>query len=563
MADDDRIKLILDIDDSAAARATQTIQRTTAETYEFAQTIQHTSGETYEFADDVKFVDACMVDLAKHTAQASNGVRQFSNAKDETGRSSFAFTNGIQQASYALGDFASTSGDLGMKLNSVSNNLQFVLAQFGPWGAAVSGAVVLGVAMYRNWDLIASLWEDRKPIPEATKQLELHETALKKAKDALEEFRKAGTLNAANMEKYKQTLVDVEYYEKKIAEDRAVEAAKQAHGELANEAARKTAKEVGGVVDQFGGFNKAIETIMATQLADAAKRGMKLTDYDITQIRRTMEVQLANALKGSTQDAKGLRDFLLSAGGPGAGLGHALQQGIGFTDFAADFNEQFAEAKQRNEQRKANAKKAADEHRRMDEQLQAQDDAAKALADKQAEQGKRVRAQLDKEANARAYDAETASIKSGGYVELAEKLMADVRSAGGAFDRHGRFRRMNEEQQFEFVRQQVANYLHRMIGRDARGRAVRANAGMGAEQTWDVSTRIAAMAQQDIGKRMLGLSGQGLNQQQQLISISQQMTGLIAQQQATMAQQQGAINGLRSDLSRLQQRARSNMAMGR
>lgn len=100
----------------------------------------------------------------------------------------------MQQGSYAIQDFTSTSGDLGAKLNSVSNNLMMVAASFGPYGIAVGTGLALTVAMVKNWDAIASLWENRNPLPEATSNIIRMDTELKSLNKELEDLHKKGEL---------------------------------------------------------------------------------------------------------------------------------------------------------------------------------------------------------------------------------------------------------------------------------------------------------------------------------------------------------------------------------
>jgi hypothetical protein len=229
-----------------------------------------------------------------------------------------------------------------------------------------------------------------------------------------------------------------------------------------------------------------------------------------------------------------------------------------------DFKDQQKEVET---EKKAAAKLADDEKKAEDARIdelnkQGKDNEAAALAERRADEkatkvdkaGAKVQAGLDKAGVKRQVAEEDASIKAGGHVDLAEDLMARVRDQGGAVNpRTGQFHRMNQDQQFEFVRSQVAEHLHGRIGTDRAGRAIHANAGMSKDLTWDLSTRIAVEARQNYTKRLADLSSRGMVAQeatQQAVADTQQNVTMLMNRLARIEANNGRLTSNARDQNR-------------
>ena len=124
----------------------------------------------------------------------------------------------ITAASFAFQDFTATSGDLGAKLNSISNNLPTLLIGLGGLGVGLSIAATAGIAVYKNWDSIASLWETRNPFPKAAVDVAGMKRELDAAKESLEKMEKAGSGNATQLEKYNELRATTARLETEIAD---------------------------------------------------------------------------------------------------------------------------------------------------------------------------------------------------------------------------------------------------------------------------------------------------------------------------------------------------------
>ena len=184
----------------------------------------------------------------------------------------------IVAGSYAFQDFTATSGDLGAKLNSITNNLPTLLIGLGGIGIALSVAATAGVAVYRNWDQIAGLWETRSPFPKAASDIGAMKRELDSTKESLEKFEKAGTGNVAQLEAYNKALARTVELEKRIADE--------------EERQQLLKKSLEGKTEEQEGRGKAYE--------EATKgRGKEYLDEITEAYRKDLNEQIRNAKLGA------------------------------------------------------------------------------------------------------------------------------------------------------------------------------------------------------------------------------------------------------------------------
>lgn len=88
---------------------------------------------------------------------ANANVGRMTQAVDKAKLSTGQFNNVVQNIGYGLGDLAQTSGDFGMKLMAVTNNVQFAAAGFGLAGVAVGVGVTAIASAIRNKDGILDM----------------------------------------------------------------------------------------------------------------------------------------------------------------------------------------------------------------------------------------------------------------------------------------------------------------------------------------------------------------------------------------------------------------------
>ena len=124
----------------------------------------------------------------------------------------------IMAGSFAFQDFTATSGDLGAKLNSISNNIPTLLVGLGGIGIAAGIAFTAGVALYRNWDTLTNLFEEKNPFPKVAGDISGMKRELDAGKEAMEKFEKAGSGTAAELEKYNALRERTAFLETEIAD---------------------------------------------------------------------------------------------------------------------------------------------------------------------------------------------------------------------------------------------------------------------------------------------------------------------------------------------------------
>jgi hypothetical protein len=238
--------------------------------------------EAYELAKATDAVDLAMEELAKSGSKAEAEIARIGKTTTVSTNNFAGMTQRVTAASYAFQDFTSTSGDLGAKLNSVANNLMGIVGVTGPVGTAIATVGVAAIALYRNWDSVAALWEDRAPIQGLTESLYGLETAVKTNAAALDDLRQKGTLNNAQALEYNRLIKEQAKLEADLAEKREIEAAKKAHGPLSSEAAKGRATGVTKAVEELGGFEavtaqlqRDFEQRYGPASAEARKQGIE------------------------------------------------------------------------------------------------------------------------------------------------------------------------------------------------------------------------------------------------------------------------------------------------
>ena len=374
-------KIRLDLDSGRASANAEDLlksfERLHAEVYALADPIEDATAECYAMAGaeaeltvkskqsvvGLSAVELALQEVVETSDRAEKKLRDVAESADATHKGAGRLGQGITQASYAFQDFASTSGDLGQKLNSVTNNLMMVTNMMGPYGVAVGIAAVAGVALYRNWDSLASLWEDRKPIEGATEGVEGLTDAVKKNKKALEDLREVGSLNLTQMAEYKRLTTELADEERKLAELREIEANKKNLDKLSNERSQERAGAVKKAVQLTGGFEETIQSLI--DMERSFRRG-DFSAEDQASFKADMERQLNQALKG---DEKAI-GRITGVTSRGIGQKNFLDQMIGVYDPQTARNKKAAEEADKEEfQQHMAGMKKQDASRKLGEEL--------------------------------------------------------------------------------------------------------------------------------------------------------------------------------------------------
>jgi hypothetical protein len=88
--------------------------------------------------------------LAAAGLPAASSIKAVTAAVDQSTRSSRLWNQAMVQAGYGIGDLMQTSGGLGQRLMSVTNNVQMATAGLGAWGIAAGVAVTAVAALMTN-----------------------------------------------------------------------------------------------------------------------------------------------------------------------------------------------------------------------------------------------------------------------------------------------------------------------------------------------------------------------------------------------------------------------------
>jgi trimeric autotransporter adhesin len=149
---------------------------------------------------------------------AASAQTKLANAAGNSRAKMSSFQQSMTSASFMLQDFTSTSGDLGAKLNSISNNLPMFFVGMGGLGIAVSAAGTAAIALYRSWDTLTNLMEEKNPFPKVAGDISGMKRELDAGKEAMEKFEKAGAGTAEQLATYNEVRERTAFLEREIAD---------------------------------------------------------------------------------------------------------------------------------------------------------------------------------------------------------------------------------------------------------------------------------------------------------------------------------------------------------
>lgn len=177
------IRLMVEADPTQVGNLTNALQATDAAVQKLQADLKAGSISAKDFETKCLGLVTIQHDLQNKLNAAKGGIANFNRE--------------LVAGQWAFQDFVSTSGDLGQKLNSITNNLPALLGKFGQLGTILSGLGVLTVAVYRNWDALMSIFGDGTKLGQVVGDLGTWETSLKAAKKELEalaeSYDKSGT----------------------------------------------------------------------------------------------------------------------------------------------------------------------------------------------------------------------------------------------------------------------------------------------------------------------------------------------------------------------------------
>lgn len=251
-------------------------------------------------------VALAMAELSERAELAAEKVAKATQAVSAHASGQGQLQQRLTAASYAFQDFASATGDLGQKLNSITNNIPGMLTGLGNFATVISVAVVAGVSLYRNWDTIAGLFESRRPFPQQTEDLELLNAQLKANEKALDALREKGTLNNTQMEEANRLIAQQTDLEEKLDQERKTRAYEKRLAPGMDEFTKDIGAGVEKAIMSQGGYKAVIDRL--TELT--MKTDPTATEAGRAGFRRAAEEMVNKALQG---DAK-MRDTMIWLG---------------------------------------------------------------------------------------------------------------------------------------------------------------------------------------------------------------------------------------------------------
>lgn len=216
------VSATVELDDSQIAAAVARLRAAMDQSGEAMKRLQA------DFAAGKVGVDQFEEELAQLTAQmgrAQTAASSFGASVASSGQRTQAAVRGITDFSRAAEDF-STGGFLGV-MNNIPGVMTNVGAAFGVsattmalFTAGASIAVATGYLLYRNWDSVTSLFQDKNPFPKTTDSIDGLTEAIKTNDKALDELRKKEGLNNEELAKANKLIAENIQLNKQLEEAR-------------------------------------------------------------------------------------------------------------------------------------------------------------------------------------------------------------------------------------------------------------------------------------------------------------------------------------------------------
>lgn len=183
---------------------------------------------------------------------ATQSLARLNKELEAHGGKSRDLSQNARAASYAFQDFTSASGDLGQKLNAITNNIDGMLAGLTKYTGAIQIAVVAGVALYRNWDSIVRLFQDKNPFPTLADDAGVLQDKLSGVQKEMKALAENTSLTFDELEKFNQLREDSKNIEAAIADakerQQAIDEAKKAKAPELEKEERERAEMMRGAI---------------------------------------------------------------------------------------------------------------------------------------------------------------------------------------------------------------------------------------------------------------------------------------------------------------------------
>jgi hypothetical protein len=170
-------------------------------------------------------VEHAMADVGTAGARIGRSFTHVATTADVGAKGAQAFSRSLVEISRGIEDFT-VAGPLGV-LNNIPGIFTNMAAAAGVTGAAL-GVATAGVSLlatgayilYRNWDSLTGLWEERNPFPESAESLRGMEGQLRKVKDAIDDLQGLSSLDNAELARANTLLAERDRLEKEITAEK-------------------------------------------------------------------------------------------------------------------------------------------------------------------------------------------------------------------------------------------------------------------------------------------------------------------------------------------------------
>jgi hypothetical protein len=213
-------------------------------------------------------------------------------------------------AGYMFQDFASASGGLAQKLNSVTNNIPQLLGNIGMLGPAITTAAVIVVEFVKHWDDLSKYFTGEKlKLGDFTLDLGTMGKELKAAQEAMEKMAESTDKSASALKEYLTARQKIAEAEERIAkaekdqqsftrlgkahdDEKVKERVKELKEHVGEDEAKAMERDLTqAMFEQAGGLKKQGELEDALHQAEAARKnpGATATAPELKRLSKEVE----------------------------------------------------------------------------------------------------------------------------------------------------------------------------------------------------------------------------------------------------------------------------------
>jgi hypothetical protein len=235
-------------------------------------------------------VTHAMTEIAAGSGRAAQAFSRLDTSVVASGRGTAAFARGMLELSRGVEDFT-VAGPLG-----VMNNLPVIMSNM----AAAAGVAATSVAaltagvsflgtgayiLYRNWDSVTSLWQEKNPFPKSADDLENMQDRLKEVSKELDKLKGLQSLDNTQLARANTLIAERAKLEKEVTAEKERQKNIDVVAKAKDPEDAKRAATIAGAVGAGEGgdaFRADVEAAMRVELRREIDRARARRDRDIT-----------------------------------------------------------------------------------------------------------------------------------------------------------------------------------------------------------------------------------------------------------------------------------------